>query len=240
MQIDIWNVIWRRRNLSFRLPQYNSEWHSVIGLLKTMFSFQNHVLKCVHQSTWHQDTLDQRSIIDSMVISCDLWLYVLDMGQRKWLNCQSTTIWWWYGDGSLRWWSSWQEGSWTDLVSLLLNVWPSPLFGRSSTSTSGSTSQIQSVYIAVHSCGHMDYGGGNPKPTEVKDAIKVEVLSVHVALINSERSWRALAGQASCSPGSLGSKNSGWGGATWRKTEGLNQAPKQQGIRSSWVCQVNG
>lgn len=37
-----------------------------------MFSFQNHVLKCVHQSTCHQDTLDQRLMIDSVVILCDL------------------------------------------------------------------------------------------------------------------------------------------------------------------------
>lgn len=47
------------------------------------------------------DTLDQRSLLDSVVISCDLWLYVLDMGQRKWLNCQLITIWWWFGGGGL-------------------------------------------------------------------------------------------------------------------------------------------
>ncbi|KAI3368073.1 hypothetical protein L3Q82_026892, partial [Scortum barcoo] len=39
--------------------------------------------KCVHQCTWHQNTLGQRSMIDFVVVSSDLRPYVLDTRVKR-------------------------------------------------------------------------------------------------------------------------------------------------------------
>ncbi|KAI3364575.1 hypothetical protein L3Q82_011365 [Scortum barcoo] len=39
--------------------------------------------KGVHQCTWHQDTLGRRSMIDFVVVSSDLWPYVLDTRVKR-------------------------------------------------------------------------------------------------------------------------------------------------------------
>lgn len=38
----------------------------------------------VHKCTWHQDALCRRSLIDFVVVSADLWPYVLDTGVKRW------------------------------------------------------------------------------------------------------------------------------------------------------------
>ena len=39
--------------------------------------------KGVHMCTWHQDALGRRSVIDFVVVSSDLWLYVLDTRVKR-------------------------------------------------------------------------------------------------------------------------------------------------------------
>lgn len=134
-----------------------------------MFGFQNHVLKGVHQRMRLQDTQDHRSMIDSAVNQCDLWLYVLDMGQKKWLNCQgggglkamifltvrkldrpgvfvvkclAKPTFWEVFDLNIRKHFSDSEGGWGHWVG---------------------AGHVLCPLSTVQSCGHMDYGGGNPK-----------------------------------------------------------------------------
>lgn len=188
------------------------------------------------------------STLWSFNVICDC---MFGHGAKKWLNCQSITIWWWFGVGGLKV-MIFLTGRKLDRPGVLFvkclakpTVWE--VFNLNirkhfSDSEGGWGYWVGVDHVLCLHCPPFRAVGtwimvvATPNQwgtTEVKGAIKVEVLSVCVALINSQRSWRALAGKASHNPGSLGSKNSGWGGATWRKTEGLNQDPQQQGIRSS-------
>ncbi len=67
-----------------------------LSIMNTMFEH-----KGVHQCTWHQDTLGRRSMIDFVVVSSDLRLYVLDPRVKRgaelstdhhlvvsWIRCQ--------------------------------------------------------------------------------------------------------------------------------------------------------
>ncbi|KAI3357026.1 hypothetical protein L3Q82_003658 [Scortum barcoo] len=49
-----------------------------LSITNTMFEH-----KGVHQCTWHQDTLGRRSMIDFVVVSSDLWPYVLDTRVKR-------------------------------------------------------------------------------------------------------------------------------------------------------------
>ncbi len=49
-----------------------------LSIPNTMFKHKD-----VHRCTWHQDTLGHRSMIDFIVVSSDLWPYVLDTRVKR-------------------------------------------------------------------------------------------------------------------------------------------------------------